>query len=216
MYPSVIFDLDGTLLDTLDDLADSGNHVCRLNGWPVHPVSAYRYFVGNGIPRLVERFTPAQCRQSAVLEQACRDFTAYYDAHKEDKTCPYPGICEMLAQLKQSGVEMAVLTNKAHPIAVEVVERYFPGIFRYVQGALPDRPVKPDPTLLHELMDRMGAARDTTLFVGDSNVDIWTAKNAGLTGCGVLWGFRTRQELLEEGADCIAADADQLKNLILM
>ena len=121
----------------------------------------------------------------------------------------------MLERLKQAGVQIAVLTNKAHPLAVGVMERYFPGQFPFVQGALPDRPTKPDPTLLHELMERMGTKREQTLFVGDSNVDIRTAKNAGLKSCGVLWGFRTADELLAEGADHLANTADELAELIL-
>lgn len=215
MFRYVIFDLDGTLLNTLDDLADAGNYTCRLNGWPEHPVEAYKYFVGNGIPKLVERFTPEQNRTPEQLKAALDVFTFYYDAHKEDKTVPYAGIPEALAQLKAAGVHMAVLTNKAHPLAKGVMERYFPGVFPYVQGALPDRPTKPDPTLLRELMERMGAQAGETLFVGDSNVDIRTAKNAGLTSCGVLWGFRTAQELTAEGAHHLARTPEELTDLIL-
>ena len=215
MYRYVIFDLDGTLLNTLDDLADAGNYTCRVNGWPEHPVDAYKYFVGNGMAKLVERFTPEALRTQETLKAALDIFIPYYDSHKEDKTLPYEGIPELLKGLKEAGIEMAVLTNKAHPLAAGVMERYFPGMFRFVQGALPDRPTKPDPTLLHELMERMGAKAGETLFVGDSNVDIRTAKNGGLTGCGVLWGFRTAEELLAEGADHLAATAEELYNLIL-
>lgn len=215
MFPYVIFDLDGTLLNTLDDLADAGNWVCRSHGWPEHPVEAYRYFVGNGIPKLVERFLPEEQRTPEVHRACLEEFSAYYDLHKEDKTCPYPGIAEAVARLKEAGVTMAVLTNKAHPMARAVVEKYFPGVFPYIQGALPDCPVKPDPTLLHRLMGEMGADPAKTLFVGDSNVDIRTAKNGNLTGCGVLWGFRTREELLTEGADHLAQTPEELTNLIL-
>lgn len=215
MFRYVIFDLDGTLLNTLDDLADAGNYTCRLNGWPEHPVEAYKYFVGNGMPKLVERFTPEDYRTPEVLKRVLDVFVPYYNAHKEDKTVPYVGIPEALARLQTAGVHMAVLTNKAHPLAQGVMERYFPGVFPYVQGALPDKPTKPDPTLLHELMERMGAAAGETLFVGDSNVDIRTAKNGGLTSCGVLWGFRTAQELEAEGADYLAHTPEQLADLIL-
>ena len=215
MYRYVIFDLDGTLLNTLDDLADAGNYTCRLNGWPEHPVAAYKYFVGNGIARLVERFTPEEYRTPETLKAALDTFVPYYDSHKEDKTIPYPGIPEMLRRIRHAGVQIAVLTNKAHPLAEGVMERYFPGLFLFVQGALTDKPTKPDPTLLHELMERMGAEREETLFVGDSNVDICTAKNGGLTGCGVLWGFRTAEELLNEGADHLVSTPEELAELIL-
>ena len=216
MYQYVIFDLDGTLLNTIDDLADAGNHVCALHGWPTHTVEEYKYFVGNGIPKLVVRFSPQECRDPAMIQRVMtEEFTPYYDAHKEDKTAPYPGMPQLLAHLKGAGVSMAVLSNKGHALARPVVEHYYPGVFPHVQGALPDCPTKPDPTLLHRLMKEMGAARENTLFVGDSSVDIRTARNGNLTSCGVLWGFRSRQELEEEGADFIAENPEQLERLIL-
>ena len=215
MYRNVIFDLDGTLLNTLDDLGDAGNYACRQMGWPEHSIEAYKYFVGNGMEKLVERFTPEACRTPQQLKAAYDIFMPYYNEHKEDKTVPYTGIPELLARLKNEGVQIAVLTNKAHHLAGPVMERYFPGMFPFVQGALPGKPTKPDPTLLHELMERMGAGEEDTLFVGDSNVDIRTAKNGGLTGCGVLWGFRGREELLTEGADHLVETADELAELIL-
>ena len=215
MYRNVIFDLDGTLLNTLDDLGDAGNYACRQMGWPEHPVEAYKYFVGNGMEKLVERFTPPQYRTPDLLKTVYNIFMPYYNEHKEDKTLPYAGIPELLARLKNEGVQIAVLTNKAHHLAGPVMERYFPGMFPFVQGALPGMPTKPDPTLLHELMERMRAGEEDTLFVGDSNVDIRTAKNGGLTGCGVLWGFRGREELLTEGADHLVETADELAELIL-
>ena len=215
MYPYVIFDLDGTLLNTIDDLADAGNWVCANHGWPTHTVDAFKYFVGNGMPRLVERMIPEEHRTPERLKSLLTEFMDRYDAHKEDKTAPYPGIPEMLARLRGAGVKMAVLTNKADPMAGPVIEGYYPGVFPLVQGALPGVPTKPDPTLLNRLMARMGADPERTLFVGDSNVDIRTAKNGGLTGCGVLWGFRTRAELEAEGADFIVETSEQLANLIL-
>ena len=215
MYRNVIFDLDGTLLNTLDDLGDAGNYACRQMGWPEHSIEAYKYFVGNGMEKLVERFTPEACRTPQQLKAVYDIFMPYYNEHKEDKTVPYTGIPELLARLKNEGVQIAVLTNKAHHLAGPVMERYFPGMFPFVQGALPGKPTKPDPTLLHELMERMGAGEEDTLFVGDSNVDIRTAKNGGLTGCGVLWGFRGREELLTEGADHLVETADELAELIL-
>lgn len=215
MYRNVIFDLDGTLLNTLDDLGNAGNYACRQMGWPEHSIEAYKYFVGNGMEKLVERFTPEACRTPQQLKSAYDIFMPYYNEHKEDKTVPYTGIPELLARLKNEGVQIAVLTNKAHHLAGPVMERYFPGMFPFVQGALPGKPTKPDPTLLYELMERMGAGEEDTLFVGDSNVDIRTAKNGGLTGCGVLWGFRGRGELLTEGADHLVETADELAELIL-
>ncbi len=214
MYSYVIFDLDGTLLNTIDDLADTGNHVCALHGWSVHSVEEYKRMVGNGIPKLVERFAPPGTDQ-ATLDQAYEEFMDWYGVHKEDKTAPYPGMRETALALKEAGVSIAVLSNKADEMAGPVVEAYYPGVFPLVQGALPGLPTKPDPTLLHKLMERMGAVPEETLFVGDSNVDIRTAKNGNLTSCGVLWGFRSRQELEAEGADFLARSPQELKRLVL-
>ena len=214
MYSYVIFDLDGTLLNTIEDLADAGNHVCKLHGWPVYPVESYKRMVGNGIPNLVRRFAPPET-DSATLDQAFQEFMAWYDLHKEDKTAPYPGMKQLALELKQAGISIAVLSNKADEMAGPVVEAYYPGVFPIVQGALPTLPTKPDPTLLHRLMNRMGAVPEQTLFVGDSNVDIQTAKNGHLASCGVLWGFRTRQELEEEGADYLAEGPQDLMKVVL-
>lgn len=214
MYKHVIFDLDGTLLNTIDDLADTGNHVCTLHGWPTHTVDAFKLMVGNGIPKLVERFAPQGTSQE-VLDQAFQEFMDWYGVHKEDKTAPYAGMPEVAKALREAGVSIAVLSNKADVMAGPVVEHYYPGIFPVVQGALPGLPTKPDPTLLHKLMDRLGATQEDTLFVGDSNVDIRTAKNGGLTGCGVLWGFRSREELEAAGADVIVSTPQELLDLIL-
>jgi len=215
MYKNVIFDLDGTLLNTIDDLAGAGNWVCRNHGWPTHTVEEYKYFVGNGMARLAERFAPEDRRTPEGIQAILDEFMPYYNAHKEDKTAPYPGIRELLDRLKGAGVKLAVLSNKAHSLVPAIIEGYFPGVFDSVQGALDGFPTKPDPTLLHKLMGEMGAVPADTLFVGDSNVDIRTAKNGGLTSCGVLWGFRTRAELEEEGAGHIAASPEELGELIL-
>lgn len=213
MYTHVIFDLDGTLLNTIDDLADAGNHVCAARGWPIHTVDAYKYMVGNGIPNLVRRFAPEGTGEEE-LSAALAEFSAWYDLHKEDKTAPYPGIARAVELLKAAGVSVAVLSNKAHPLAAPVVEHYFPGLFPLVQGALPGVPVKPDPTLLRRMLAELGAAPETTLFVGDSDVDILTGKNGGLAACGVLWGFRDRAELEGAGADLVINRPAQLVEVV--
>lgn len=216
MYKHIIFDLDGTILNTLEDLAAATNWVCARHGWPAHEVEEYKYFVGNGASKLLSRVVPAGVELTDGLHrQLLEEFTRRYNAHKEDKTTVYAGMPQALRRLKEAGLTLAVLSNKPHGAAFPVVERYYPGIFDAVQGALPDLPVKPDPTLLHKLMGELGAATGDTLFVGDSNVDIRTAKNGGLTGCGVLWGFRTRAELEAEGADFIVDTPAELAELIL-
>ena len=215
MFHNVIFDLDGTLLDTIDDLADAGNYVCRLHGWPTYTVEEYKRFVGNGMAKLVSRFVPEEWRTPEGVAAILEEFMPYYDAHKEDKTAPYTGLPEVVRMLKEAGVSMSVLTNKADELAGPVVESYYPGVFSIVQGAIPGYEPKPDPALLQRLMERMGAERGNTLFVGDSNVDIRTAKNGGLTSCGVLWGFRGREELEKEGADQLVEEPQEFLEVIL-
>lgn len=214
-FSHVIFDLDGTLLNTLEDIADSCNWMCAQHGWPTHDYKAYCYFVGNGAAKIVERAVPEHARTPEQLEQLLAEYNGYYQQHKSDKTCPYDGVPQVLERLKQAGVSVAVLTNKPDVAAGPVMEQYYPGVFPLVQGGLPGVPLKPDAAPVHMLMERMGANKENTLFVGDSNVDIQTAKNSGLSGCGVLWGFRSREELEGEGADFIAATPEELLNIIL-
>lgn len=216
MYKTVIFDLDGTLLNTLDDLADAGNRVCARRGWPRHTPDQFRYLVGNGIPKLIERLTPPDARDAATLANALADFEADYGAHLHDKTAPYPGIPALLARLKAAGVQLAVLSNKADALAKVVVGEYFdPALFAAVRGQRAGIPVKPAPEATRALLETLGADPAATLYVGDSNVDIQTARNAGLDSCGVLWGFRTREELVGEGATHLAADAGELERVVL-
>lgn len=218
MYKTVLFDLDGTLLNTIDDLADSANRVCAAHGWPQFTPAQYCYFVGNGIPKLVERFSPEAARTPAQLAATLREFDAQYGAHMFDKTAPYPGIPQLLARLHARGVRMAVYSNKADEFAGEVVARYFdPALFALVRGARPGVPTKPAPEGTRALLAALGTdpAAGDVLYVGDSNVDVATAHNVGLPCCGVLWGFRTKQELQDAGAEYLAADAAALERVIL-
>jgi phosphoglycolate phosphatase len=216
MFKTVLFDLDGTLLNTIDDLCASGNRLCAARGWPQHTVAQFKYFVGNGIPRLVERLTPEAQRTPEVLASAYRDFDGDYSAHMRDKTAPYPGLPQMLARLKSAGVRMAVYSNKDDALARSVVEYYYDAsMFCVVRGALPGVPHKPAPQGTLALMQAAGAQPGSTLYVGDSDVDVATAKNAGLPCCGVLWGFRTQAELTAAGADFLAADAAALERVVL-
>ena len=198
MIKTVLFDLDGTLLNTIDDLADAGNWVCEQHGWPTFTVEQFKHMVGNGIPKLVERFSPAEARTPEHLAATLAEFSARYDAHKEDKTAPYPGIPELLEQLQEKGMILAVASNKYQSATVKLISHYFPNIrFTTVFGQREGVNVKPDPTVVHDILDITRISREDVLYVGDSGVDMQTAANAGVTACGVTWGFRPRTELEE-------------------
>ena len=215
MYQTVIFDLDGTLLNTLEDLADAGNWVCRRNGWPEHSLEEFRAMVGHGIPNLVERFSPEGCRSPLLMVNTLAQFSQYYGTHNMDKTLPYAGMEELAAELKKRGVQMAVYSNKADDFSRQIVEHFFPGVFSLVRGKVRGVPVKPDPTGVRQVLAELNADPAATLFVGDSSVDMETAHNAGLPACGVTWGFRSRESLEAAGAEFLADTPEQLAAVIL-
>ena len=215
MYRYVIYDLDGTLLDTIQDLADAGNWVCASNGWPTHTVDDYKLMVGNGIPALCRRFSPEHACTPDQLAETLARFSARYAAHKEDHTQPYPGIPALLRATAARGVTSAVFSNKADSLTQAIITQYFGEAITLSRGSLPQVPPKPAPDGLWPILKQLGATPENTLYVGDSNVDVQTAHNAGLKCCGVLWGFRGEKELTEAGADFLAADAAALQALIL-
>jgi phosphoglycolate phosphatase len=204
-YDAAVFDLDGTLLDTLEDLADSMNGTLSSFGYPVHPDEAYKIMVGNGWRRLVEVAVGSACSPSALSEELVTkmlaDFSDRYYRAWNNKTRPYPGISDMLDRLSADGIPVAVLSNKADAMTKLVVAHYFPGIrFAAVYGQRPCVPAKPDPSSALEISGLLGVAPSRTVYLGDSGVDMATATNAGMYAAGVLWGFRGREELQEAGA----------------
>lgn len=213
-FTHAVFDLDGTILNTLEDLARACNYVCELHGWPTFPLDAYRYKVGNGMLKLVERIMPAEYLGDEVMfAQVLAEFRARYAEHKEDHTAPYPGIIEALDSLRAAGITLAVLTNKDHDAALSLVERFFGRRFTVVQGALPTFPPKPAAPITRYVLEQLGADPRTTLFVGDSDVDVQTGHNAGLPVAGAAWGFRGVAELEAAGADFILEHPDELITL---
>lgn len=213
MYRLVIFDLDGTLLNTLDDLAATGNHTLQTLGYPTHPVEAYRHFVGNGIPNLVHRMLP-EGHTNEQHEQCYKLYQEYYSKHKTDLTVPYEGIAELVEKLDSMGVICCVNTNKAHDFACELVQRFFGDGIRAVIGQGSGYPLKPSPEAALELCSRYSIPKSDTLYVGDSNVDMQTAAAAEIAACAVLWGFRDRAELEEYSPKHIAEDSAQLQRII--
>lgn len=215
MYQTVIFDLDGTLLDTIGDLAAAANWVCRENGWPEHTEREVMAMVGHGIPNLISQFSPEGFRSEAEVARTLPKFSAYYGAHNMERTCPYPGIPELLAKLKAAGVQLAVFSNKADDFSRVIVEHYFPGVFDVIRGKVEGLPVKPDPAGTRLVLEALNADPKTTIYVGDSNVDIRTGHNVGIPACGVSWGFRARETLVEAGADFVADTVGQLERVLL-
>mgnify|MGYP000445856300 CR=1 FL=1 len=181
-FSHVIFDLDGTILNTLEDLAAAGNHTCETHGWPTFAVDEYRYKVGNGMLKLVERFMPAEyAGDSRMFEQTLAEFRAYYGEHKEDHTAPYAGTIEMLDRLRAAGVQLAVLTNKDHVSAAPLIEKYFGSErFALVQGRVDAFPPKPEAPVTLHVMEELGADPSTTLYVGDSCWDTYKTDASAL------------------------------------
>ena len=197
----VIFDLDGTLLNTIDDLAVSANYALRQHGYPEHELPTYRYFVGNGITKLIERALPEAERCEPTILQLREEFVGYYQRHKTDLTRPYPGIPELLSHLSAKGIQLAVASNKYHQGTVELIRHYFgTDLFKVVLGQRGHIPAKPDPAIVYEILHLTGITPADTLYIGDSGVDMQTARRSGITSIGVSWGFRPRQELTENGA----------------
>jgi phosphoglycolate phosphatase len=211
-YELVIFDLDGTILDTLADLTDSLNAALEKNGYPRRSLQEVRSFVGNGIRRLIERSVPQNASEERIAE-VHQDFTQHYRQHCADKTQPYRGIPELLQKLRAEGCKLAVISNKADYAVQKLCETYFKGSFDIVSGERAGIPKKPAPDAVNDVLRRLKTDRERAVYVGDSDVDIETAKNAGIDYIIVDWGFRDAVFLREHGADVIVSTPDKILEL---
>lgn len=211
----VIFDLDGTLLNTIDDLAISTNYALRQFGFPEHALTEYPYFVGNGITKLIERALPPDRRDETTVNRLKQEFVKYYQQHKTDLTRPYRGIPSVLEVLNEKGILMAVASNKYHQGTDELIRHYFgSSLFKVIAGQKDGIPPKPDPAVIHYILSQTGVSPADALYVGDSGVDMQTAAHSGVTSVGVTWGFRPRRELEENGANHIAERPYDILNFI--
>lgn len=211
----VIFDLDGTLLDTIADLGMASNYALEQLGYPTHPLSAYPMYVGNGIKRLLARVLPPGTDTPERVEELRMVFKEYYDAHNTVHTSPYPGITELLEELQNRGVKLAVASNKYHEAVVKLIKHYFPGIeWSAIEGQKEDRPVKPDPSIVFEILSQNPTPKADVLYVGDSGVDMETARRACVDSVGVTWGFRQVSELREFNATYVVNEAKMILSLV--
>ncbi len=212
MFKAVLFDLDGTLVNSLRDLANAANYALSFYGFDTYETEKYKYFVGNGIPNLITAILPQEHRDEQTHRNVMEKFFEYYRVHYADNTDAYDGIRELLAELKKRNIAFAVVTNKAQAAAEDVVNRIFPNTFKRIYGQRDGIPVKPDPTLALLAMKEMGVTPSQTIFAGDSSNDVKTGNNCGAYSVGVLWGFRRADELLEGGAkDLIVKPLDLLE-----
>lgn len=216
MNKLVIFDLDGTLLNTISDLANSTNYALACLGFATHLAEAYNLMVGNGINKLFERALPEGEKTKENVLQIRREFLLHYDRHNTDKSQPYPGISELLALLQSKGVQLAVASNKYQAATEKLIKHYFPHIhFIAVFGQREGIKVKPDPTIVEDILLMTNIEKEKVLYVGDSGVDMQTAINAGITSCGVTWGFRPRTELENYHPDYIVDKAEEIMLLCM-
>ena len=213
-YQLAIFDLDGTILDTLDDLADSLNYALEKSGYPVRPRDEVRRFVGNGIRKLIERGVPSGTDAESV-SRVHENFTAYYKVHCADKTKPYENIPELLKKLRENGVKTAVVSNKADYAVQDLCVQYFEGLYDAAVGEREGVRKKPAPDSVNAVLEKLGVNRENSVYIGDSDVDVETARNSGMNCIAVDWGFRDRDLLISSGAEIIVSEPMKIAEVVL-
>lgn len=213
-YELIIFDLDGTILDTLEDLADSMNYALEKHGYPTRTIDEVRSFVGNGLLMLTRRAIAPE-KDENVIQAVLTDQKAYYKEHCADKTKPYEGIIDLLELLKRDGYKLAVVSNKADYAVQILCEQYFGGIFHMTVGEKEDVRRKPAPDAVNAVLEALQIDREKAVYIGDSEVDIETAANANIPAVLVDWGFRDALYLQEQGAETLVHTMDELKKALL-
>ena len=215
MKKLAIFDLDGTLLNTIEDLGHAANHALQAHGYPTHSIASYPFFVGNGVRRLIERVLPEDARTEATIDRLLVTFKEYYNDHNTDYTKPYEGIPELLSLLSSRGVAIAVASNKYQAATEKLISHFFPTLsFIAVEGQKEGVPVKPDPSILFEILAKAKTPKADTIYIGDSGVDMETARRACVDSVGVTWGFRPEKELVENHADTIVNSPGDIEKLV--
>lgn len=211
----VIFDLDGTLLNTIEDLGEAANYALEKTGYPTHSIASYPYFVGNGVSKLLQRVLPEDSRTEENVNELRKYFMEYYEVHNTDHTKPYPGIIELLEQLQDDGIKLAVASNKYDSAVKKLITHYFPQIkWAALEGQKEGVPVKPDPSIVFEILSKCPTKKSDVLYIGDSGVDMETARRACVTSCGVTWGFRPISELMAYHAENIANQPNEIYALV--
>ncbi len=211
----IIFDLDGTLLNTIEDLGEATNHALEQMGWPTHQLSSYPFYVGNGVRRLMERAMPDDKRSKENIDALLRHFREYYDQHCCDNTRPYTGIPELLRELTARGQQLAVASNKYQKATTHLIKHFFPDVpWVAIEGQKEGVPVKPDPSIVFAILSQCPTPKSDVLYVGDSGVDMETARRACVTSIGVTWGFRPVKELRESLANHIISRPEELLTLL--
>ena len=208
-YELLVFDMDGTILDTLEDLKNCMNHTLHLYHMPERTLDEIRAFVGNGIRRLIEQAVVTGT-SNELITSIHKDFMKYYELHCADDTKPYNGIVEAIRHLRTLGYKTAVVSNKAHPAVLDLCDQYFPGLFDLAIGETPDVARKPAPDMVHLALNHFGVSKEKAVYIGDSDVDVATAKNSGLDMIAVDWGFRSRECLIEQGATTIISIPEEI------
>lgn len=215
MKKLVIFDLDGTLLNTITDLGNAANHALREVGYPTHHLSSYPHFVGGGIVNLLKKVIPTTELSDKNIERLHKLFVEYYNEHLADTTMPYPGINELLHELVARGIQVAVASNKYNDATVALVNHFFEDIpWLAIEGEKPGIPVKPDPSIIFTILSENPTAKADVVYIGDSPVDIETAKRASIDSISVSWGFRSVKELVGAYAERIVDSPDQILKYI--